>query len=382
MTTAGLPLDFLSPAHPPHLHSGLSPSHVSRAFLVAIAPVVAAALTLFGSAAAGVLCWAILGAILGEAIVFHIAPKEPGRNIGHAFLTGALVGLTLPPTVSWHLPFLGGLIGLCVGKGLLGGFGNYVWHPALVGRAALQLLFGAQLAPGNWPVLAQGRLWSGALEATVAAPYRGYQWSHPPYGVDAWALHRPIDTLLNCYGSPLQESGVSGSELVTLFRDHLPPWRDTLWGTVGGGIGETCTIALVLGGLYLIYRGFLRWRSVAAALLAVAVLAAVLPIRLDGNLIWLPLFAAGGEFPCGLALVLFHLTGGGLLLSCLILAADPMTTPLTNRGHLIFGVGVGVVTMAARWFGLTPGSGYWAILAMNTLVPLIDRLTRPRPHPM
>jgi Na+-translocating ferredoxin:NAD+ oxidoreductase RnfD subunit len=130
--------------------------------------------------------------------------------------------------------------------------------------------------------------------------------------------------------------------------------------------------------LYLMYRGFLRWQSVAAALGAVTVLSAVLPIRLDDHLAWWPLCSVVDPFPAGIAWVLFHLTGGGLLLSCLLLAADPMTTPLTARGHIIFGAGVGVFTMAARWFGLTPGDSYWAILAMNTLVPLIDRWTHHR----
>ncbi len=385
MSTASLPIALLPLERPPHLHGGSSPAHIDREFLVALAPVVAAALILFGRAAAVVLCCSMVGAALGEALVLHIAPGGPRRNMLHAVLTGALVALTLPVTVSWHVAFLGGLLALGVGKGLLGGSGNYVWHPALVGRAVLQLLFGAELTPRCWPVLAQGRLWSGSIGATAeAAYYHGHQLNQPPWGVDAWGLQRPIDGALACYSAPLGEGSVSGSGWLSMFRDHLPPWSDTLWGTVGGGIGETCTVALVLGGLYLMYRGLLRWSSAVGALLTVAALAVVLPVRLNGDPAWLPVFSAWDHFPAGVAFVLFHLTGGGLLLACLILAADPMTTPLTTRGHVVFGVGVGVVTMAARWFGLTPGSSYWAILAMNTLVPVIDRLTarrRPYGHP-
>jgi len=379
MSTVQLPIERLVLERPPHLHSGLSPDHLSRALLMATALPVAAGLVLFGKAAAVVLFFAVLGACLGEGIVFFIAPKGTRRDMGHAVLIGVLLGLTLPVTITWHLPFLGGLVALCVGKGLLGGFGNYVWHPALVGRAMLQLLFGARLTPAWWPVLARDNLWSGSIRSLAdTAPYRGYQWSRLPAWADAWALERPIDHLVGCYGAPLRDGGVSGTGWLEMFRDHLPPLRDTLWGTVGGGIGETCTIALVLSGLYLMYRGLLRWQSVAAALLTVAVLAAVLPIRLDGDLAWLPLFIAEGQFPAGVAWILFHLTGGSLLLSCLILSADPLTTPLTARGHVVFGIGVGVLTMAARYIGLTPGSSYWAILAMNTLVPLIDRRTRRR----
>jgi electron transport complex protein RnfD len=163
-----------------------------------------------------------------------------------------------------------------------------------------------------------------------------------------------------------------------LFRDQLPPWHDTVLGTVGGGIGETCTVALVLGGLYLMYRGFLRWQGVVAALLAGATFAAVLPVRLGGEWVWLPALIGQEAFPAGTGWVLFQLTGGGFLLSVLIFGADPMTSPLTTRGHVAFAIGIGALTMAARWFGITPGSSYWAVLAMNTLVPLIDTCTRIR----
>ena len=376
MSATGVTLDHLAG---PHLHSGLSPRQVSRAFLAATVPVVAAGLILFGRAAAGVLLSSIAGAALGEAIVFFIAPKSDRRDMGQALVTGVLVGLTLPVTVAWHIAFLGGLIALGVGKGLQGGFGNYLWHPALVGWAALQLLFGAELAPQRWPVLVRSQLVTGAIDASVDAPFfRGYQLSHPPHGVDAWALQRPIDRLIGCYDTPLIEGGVSESQWMSMFRDDLPPWGDTLWGAVGGAIGETSTFALMLGGLYLVYRGFLRRRSVVAALLTVAVLSAVLPVRLSGELVWFPAWRAQEHFPAGAAWVLFHLTGGGLLLSCLFFSADPMTTPLTARGHAFFGAGVGAVTMATRWLGLTPGGSFWAVLAMNTLVPVIDRLTRLR----
>ena len=377
MTARSPSFERLALERPPHLHSGLSPGHLNRALLFAAAPPVAAGLILFGRLAAAVLFFSVLGAALGEVIVYHVAPRGARRDLGHALLIGVLLALTLPVTIAWHIAFLGGLIALCVGKGLLGGLGNYVWHPALVGRAALQLLYGAHLAPRVWPVLASDKLWSGSIRALAdTATYRGYQWSTPSVGADAWALQRPVDQLAGHYGSQLPSGEVGGPGWVELFRDHLPPWRDTLWGTVGGGIGETCTIALVLSGLYLIYRGLLRWQSFTAALLTVVALAAVLPVRLGGELVWLPGFTTQGQFFAGLAPVLFHLTGGGLLLSCLLLFADPLTTPLTARGHAVFGVGVGVITMAARYVGFTPGSCYWAVLVMNTLVPLIDRRTR------
>ncbi|MCP4592959.1 MAG: RnfABCDGE type electron transport complex subunit D [bacterium] len=364
---------------PPHLHGGLSHRHFTRAFLIACIPPVAAGLVLYGQAAAGVLFWAALGAIAGEALAHHTAPPTARRSLAQSLLIGMLLGLTLPPTVPWYVPLLGGLTGVWICVGILGGSGNCLWHPALIGRAILQLLFGGQLAPRDWPVLISERVWSGSIHASLdAVYYRGYHWSKPPFGVEAWALDRPVDLLVGGYAASPPGSASGGLGWLELFRDHLPPWQDTLWGTVGGGIGETCTLALVLAGVFLVYRGGLRWRFVCVALGTVALLSAVLPTRTEDGLAWFPLLTAPGQFPAGVALMLFHLTGGGLLLGCLILAADPATTPLTDRGRLLFGVGVGALTMAARWFGLVPGSTYWAILAMSTLVPLIDRITKPR----
>jgi Na+-translocating ferredoxin:NAD+ oxidoreductase subunit D len=381
MTHAPALPDRCLAAYPAHLHSGRSPQTVSRALLLATVPVVIAALILHGRTAAAVFSFAVLGGLAGEWAVCSVAAPGGRRDLTYAVLLGVLVGCTLPVTVRWHFALLGGLLAVTVGNGILGGAGNRLWHPALVGWAGLQILCGPQLAPRTWPVLAYDHVGSGSVQASAEAVfYRGYTWSDPPGGVEAWALPRPLDLLIGCYDTPLQGrgGGLAAAGWLGLFRDRLPPWRDTVWGAVGGGLGETCTVALLIGGLYLIYGGWLRWPSVAAALLTVALLAALLPIRVDGQLTWFPLAVVAEGFPAGVGWLLFHLTGGGLLLTALLLAADPGTTPLTARGHALFGVGLGALTMAARWAGLSTGDSYWALLAMNTLVPLLDRWTRRR----
>jgi electron transport complex protein RnfD len=147
---------------------------------------------------------------------------------------------------------------------------------------------------------------------------------------------------------------------------------------VGGGVGETCFVAVLAGGLVLIGSRRSRWQLPVAALGTVALLAAVWPVRVDAGQAptWFPILALREGFPVGAALVLFQLTGGSLAVACLLIAPDPTSTPLTGRGHLLFGAGLGALTFVARVSGLSPGSAYWAVLAMNTLVPLIDRVTR------
>ena len=386
-----------APGWPPHIHCGRYVEHFHLAFGLAALPAVAAGTALFGVGALRVCSLSIASAVGGAvfcqaATQWHSAGPACRAHWLHAALIGLLLGLTLPPTVPWQVPVLGGFVAVCIGKELLGGLGNCLWHPALVGRAVVALLFAAQVAPASLPFLARGHLVTGStsVAAETGGVYYGFARSEPPQGVEAWAMQRPVDLLARrCHG-PQAGAETSQPSLLEFFRDRLPPWRDTVWGHVGGGIGETCLPALVLGGLWLIYRGYVRWQLPAAALATVAVLAAVWPIQVvAGGQVeptqpatrWLPLLLTAEGLPVGTAIVLFHLTGGGLWLACLLIATDPVSSPLTSRGQALFGVGLGALIMVARcnpWYPALPGAEYWAVLGMNTLVPLIDRVSARR----
>jgi electron transport complex protein RnfD len=370
--------------------------------LVAAVPALLAGTFLFGLRALFVCGLAIAAALVGEGICQALARRYPSGRARRgqrmqACAVGMLLALTLPVTVGWEVPVVGALAGIVIGKALLGGLGNFLWHPTLVGRAIVQLLFGPQVAPQQWPFLAKGHLLTGSTAVGAdAMEYFGCSAaSTPPPGIEAWSMRRPIDSLIDCcYGSGIEPSaagaGQEAGSLLELFRDYLPSWSDTLLGHVGGGIGETCVPALALGGLLLTWRGAIRWRLPVAALVTVGVLAALWPINIPvgapqaGNPAssrWLPLSACEDGFPVGVGLVLYHLTGGGLWLACLLVATDPISTPLTSRGQIVFGIGLGALTMVARCNPFFPGLAggvYWAILGMNTLVPLIDRLSARR----
>jgi electron transport complex protein RnfD len=181
-----------------------------------------------------------------------------------------------------------------------------------------------------------------------------------------------------------RETGVSDAEaLMRLLRDAMPPWPDTLTGVTGGAIGEACVILILVGGLILMWRGFVRPSMIIAALASAALLAAVLPVRMlaeNGTLTtyWLPGAALHEGSPIGLVYVCYHLTAGELLLVLLLLAPDPTSSPLTTRGHALFGALLGASTLLLRVLAGIPAAGYWALLIANTCVPAINRATRRR----
>jgi Na+-translocating ferredoxin:NAD+ oxidoreductase RnfD subunit len=174
---------------------------------------------------------------------------------------------------------------------------------------------------------------------------------------------------------------------------RLPDFRDLLIGAVPGEIGATSAAALLLGGLVLLYHGYLRWQMVLAFLLAAAITAAVAPLRIgpmvDGlpSWRWLPGLQFHDSSPVGPLYVAFHLLSGGLLLAMFFFAADFATRPITVAGQVVFAAGCGILTILIRLYLFVPGApflfvtsgAYLAVLAMNTLTPLIDRLFQPRP---
>jgi electron transport complex protein RnfD len=275
----------------------------------------------------------------------------------------------------------GAFIAVLVGQALAGGIGNYLWHPVAMGRVAVQLLFAHELTSPQLPVLAPGSLLWGSLDRATPLPDLA-SWSTqvPPAGGQAW-LVTTTETLL-CEGLP-RVSNDPGSALAAFVRDLVPPWQDTLTGVAGGAIGEACGAAILIVAGLLLWRGLLRWPMVAGAIASAALAAAILPVQTytDGAAAMacpLPGLTLWEGLPVGAAYVLYHLTAGGFLFVVLLLAPDPSSSPLTSRGHLIFGIIIGLLTIVLRVSMGVPAAAYWALLAANTLVPTINRLTRRR----
>ncbi len=367
---------------PPFSHGPAGVSFIAVTFLFAASAVLLAGLILFGWPVIRVTAIAVAVALLTESVFALLIRRGRSWSESHALLIGLLFALTLPPLVDWRVVVWGSIIAVAVGQNLGGGLGNYTWHPVALARVVVQMLFHDQLTATEHPVLAAGHLLWGNLNHGQPLPaLQTWTSAIPPAGKEAWII--PDTSLLLHY--PL--SGTSASSpaaaLAELIRDRLPPWPEAIAGLAGGAIGTACVLAVLLAGLFLLWRGFVRWPMVLAALTAAAAMIFILPLRVlseNGEMIryWLPGAAVWQGLPVGLVYLAYQLTAGEFLLVLLLLAPDPTSSPLTTRGHIWFGLIIGLTTMLLTILAGIPAAGYWALLAANTFVPLINRRTRRR----
>lgn len=366
----------------PYVHGLPGIGVINATFLAAVCVVLCSSIVLFGWHALRVLVISVGVALLVESSFHVLTHRARTWSEGHALFIGALLACTLPPTVPWQVPAVGAAASVLAAHALLGGLGSYFWHPVALGRVLVQFLYHNELEPSRWQVLAPGHLvWGSLSRSTPLTPPSTWA-SHPvPTGVEAYEVIRPVDLLRGPL--PTTPEGSPAQAIGNLVCDALPPWMDTLFGTAGGMLGEACLLAILIGGLLLLWRGLLRGWMVIGGFAAAAVMAALLPVRVEvpGEPIehgWLAGTAVWQGVPVGLAYVCYHLTAGELGLILLLLAPDPSSSPLNARGHTLFGVIIGAGTILLRMVLGVPAAGYWALLFANSLVPVIDRRTRRR----
>lgn len=290
----------------PHIKSPENIRSIMVDVLVALFPVALMAVFLFGYRALVTMIIAMVAAMVTEAIILR---KGDFFGDGSAAVTGLLLAMTLPPAPPWWVVVIGSVVAIAIGKQIYGGIGNNIFNPALVGRAVLVVSWGGHVA---------GNVWLKPV----------------PFGLAADAVTK---------ASPLASYDAS---LVDLFI-----------GTVSGSLGETSAIALIIGAIWLFYRGHIDWRIPGGFIGAVFILGLI-----------------SGGFYIGL----YHVLAGGVLLGALFMATDMVTSPVTKTGKIIFGVGCGVVTMLIRLYGSLPEGVTFGILLMNGLTPLIDNFTLPK----
>ena len=291
----------------PHLRAPENVRDIMFDVLTALFPAALAGVILFGYSALITILLATFTAMVTEALVM----KE--KNIigdGSAAVTGLLLALLLPPAPPWWMVVFGSVAAILIGKHVFGGLGNNIFNPALVGRAILTV---------SWP---------GPMT----------NWLAP--GVDAVSAATPL-------------AGGNAS-LGSMFM-----------GTIPGCIGETSALALVLGGLWLYYRGHISWHISGSCIATVFIIGVMRSAS-----------ALAGPADI-LSFSLFHVLAGGLLLGAIYMATDMVTSPVTREGQIIFGAGIGIITMAIRFYGAYPEGVTFAILLMNGATPLIDNLTLP-----
>jgi electron transport complex protein RnfD len=312
----------------PHLGSSDSTPKIMWSVVMSLVPMILASAYFFGPSAILV----ILAATVGALVVERLFGQGGTIADGSAVITGLLLGLTLPAGLPMWMAFVGGAFGIGLGKVVFGGLGQNVFNPALLGRAFLQAAF--PVAMTTWP-----------RPSTEWFALRGDNFALPLMSPDA------VDV-------------VTGATPLGLMKFEQTPSAamDLFLGTTGGSLGETSAILILLGGVYLAARGHLNWRIPVSVFVTVAALAALVH-AIDAE-------TYGGP--------VFMLFSGGLMLGAVYMATDMVTSPVTNKGCWVFGVGIGALVVIIRyWGGLAEGVMY-AILLMNAMVPFINRVTQPR----
>jgi electron transport complex protein RnfD len=318
----------------PFLRRGVTTPGLMTDVIIGLAPVVLAAVYFFGLSAIVVLAGATLGAVATEWAFTSERPRGRSLADGSAILTGLLLGLTLPPAIPIWMAFLGGVMGVGLGKLVFGGLGQNLFNPALVGRAFLQAAFPTAIT--TWTTQ------TGPTELlTVRASNFALPFMQAPE-VDAVTTATPLGLMK--------------------FENIPTPVQDLMLGNTAGSLGETSAILIILAGVYLCLRRTMDWRIPVSIVLTVAAFSAV---------VWL---FDRAEYPSPW----FMIGSGSLLFGAVYMATDPVTSPIAPRGAWLFGFGIGALVVLIRiWGGMAEGVMY-AILLMNAATPLIERVTQPR----
>lgn len=295
-------------------------------------PVFLAALYFFGISALLVSAASVLGALVPEWVIRGSAGKNTLKD-GSALITGLLLALTLPPGIPLWMAFLGGLVAVVAGKLIFGGIGYNVFNPALVGRVFLQATFPETMTT-----------WTGFSNISDFFVLRGNNLAVP-------FLKTEVSAITGATPLAKMKFDNQGTEL-----------PDLLLGTTSGSMGETSAVVLLVCGLYLAMKGIINLR-IPTAIFATVFLISALMFWID---------------PVKNPPPYFHLFSGGLILGAMFMATDPVTSPLTGKGCWIFGIGIGVLVLVIRLFGGLPEGVMYAILIMNGVSPLINRVTQPR----
>jgi electron transport complex protein RnfD len=319
----------------PHLRQTESVRSIMISVLIALLPALAASAVFFGTRALALIAACVISAVGTEALLCILFRKQQTTGDFSAAVTGVLLACTLPPLCPLWVGAIGGIFAIAVVKMPFGGLGNTIVNPALASRAFLLLSYPSAMTAFCAP--AHGSL-SGLAK-----------------GLDGISTATPLVFF---------KSAMSSGNFNALdFQDAL---SSLFWGNAGGCLGATSAVALCLGAIFLFYKGIIRFR-ISFSFIGTVFL-----------LYWL-FNRSGGFFTTEAFIVpLYQVLSGGVLLAAFFMATDPVTSPVTQRGMLIFGIGCGILTFCLRLCGGYPEGVGFAVLLMNLSVPLIDRFSRPR----
>ena len=311
-------MDKLIVSPSPHLHTKTSTKSLMRDVVIALLPAVIVSVLFYGWSAMLVLATSIASCLLVELFITRFLLKKPSTIADcSALVTGILLALNLPTTTPWWVVLIGSIVAIGVAKMTFGGLGQNLFNPALVGRVFLLISFPTYMTDWTRP---QGFI-GGNIDSFTGAT---------PLGV-------------------AKEGGIEAIQGLD--------YSDMLFFNIGGSAGEISAIALLLGFAYLLVRRVIKPYITCSIIATVAVFSGIF---------W-------GINPAEYTDPVFNILTGGLLLGAIFMATDYVTSPMSPLGQIIFGVGIGLITMLIRYFGAYPEGVSFAILIMNSVVPLINK---------
>lgn len=337
-------MNLLTVSGSPHVHGDNSTKKIMYGVVFAMIPALLVSIYFFGMGAIKVTLISVLACIFFEWIIQKYIIKGPSTvSDGSAIVTGVLLAFNVPSNLPIWIIIIGAFVSIGIAKMSFGGLGKNPFNPALVGRVFLLISFPVQMT--SWPKPAV--LFSSLADA-VTGP--------TPLGnlKEELATGRTV--------SDIMENGtrmfIDGKEVLY----QLPNYMDQLLGNMGGSLGEVSAIALILGGLYMLFRKIITWQIPVSYIGSVIVFTGILWM-INPDLYVNPMF---------------HLITGGLMLGVFFMATDMVSSPMAPKGQLIFGLGCGVLTVIIRVWGAYPEGVSFAILIMNAFVPLINSGIKPK----
>ena len=316
-------------ASAPHIHSDLSTTRLMGDVIIALLPALAVSVYVYGWGVLGITAISIGCCVLFEALIqkFLVKGKQTVTNLS-AVVTGLLLAMNMPANIPLWIVAVGALVAIGVAKMPFGGLGKNPFNPAIVARVFLLIAYPAQMTKKS--------------SFTVA---------------DAVTGPTPLNEIKEAMRASGETLGkyLSDSDLFGMFT-----------GNMAGSLGEIATLALLLGGAYLLVRRVITWHIPVSVLGTMAIFAAIYGAFSFTTPHLVSNFA------------LFHLLGGGAVLGAVFMATDYVTSPMTTKGMVLYGVGIGAITMIIRLWGAYPEGMSFAILIMNSVVPLINKYIKPR----
>jgi len=312
----------LTVASSPHVRCNETIPKIMWNVVAALVPAAAFGVYYFGVNALVNIIVAIVSAVIFEFLWEKAMHKRITITDGSAVITGLLLAMTCPPSLPWWMSIVGSFLAIVVCKQAMGGLGYNIFNPAHVGRAGLMVSW--PVAMTTWTQL-NGTVIDGVAGATPLNVFK----------------HGGSDALFQLFGT----------------NDWSSIYQSLFFGFRNGSLGETSTVLLILGGLWLIYKGYVNWQVPVVMIATVGILT--------------------GAVYGSANVALFQMMAGGLIIGAFFMATDMVTAPITVKGQVIFALGCGLITVLIRVLGGYPEGVCYSILLMNTLTPLIDRLVKP-----